>query len=241
MKPVFRFRYIIIDFILIAGFLFLDQYTKNLAVLYLKGNKPIPIIRDFLVLEYLENRGAAFGMLQNQKVFFLLIGTVFVALMIFALFRLPTTRKYRILRFFICLITAGAAGNLIDRAMLDYVIDFIYVIYIHFPIFNVADIYVTVSAAALLILLLFVYKEEDLDMKKARNPKVHSSMRRDKEENSNSAAGSTLATETAKKAKNEAVEGVQASEGGAAESAKAAEGDEVKKSEASEDNKAEDN
>ena len=64
---------------------------------------------------------------------------------------------------------------MIDRVNLDYVVDFIYVICINFPIFNVADMYVTVSAAALVVLFLFVYKDDDLDLKKARKGKIHSS------------------------------------------------------------------
>ena len=61
------------------------------------------------------------------------------------------------------LIAAGAIGNMIDRIRFDYVVDFIYFVLINFPIFNVADIYVTVSTVALVVLLLFVYKENDLN------------------------------------------------------------------------------
>ena len=104
--------------------------------------------------------------------------------MLIALIRLPATGKYRLLRFFICMITAGAVGNFIDRLQNGFVVDFIYIIYIQFPIFNVADIYVTVSAFALAILILFVYKEDDLNMKKANDPKLHlhSSMIKDDNE-----------------------------------------------------------
>ena len=168
--------FFILDILFIAVLTALDQFTKVMAVAYLKGKPPISVIRNFLILQYLENRGAAFGMLQNQKIFFIIISAVFITLMVAALLWIPPTVKYHVLRFFICLITAGAAGNLIDRVMLEYVRDFIYIIYINFPIFNVADIYVTISSAALAVLLIFVYKEEDLDMKKARHPKLHSSM-----------------------------------------------------------------
>ena len=57
---------------------------------------------------------------------------------------------------------AGSIGNMIDRIRYDYVVDFIYFVRINFPIFNVADIYVSLSAVILIILLLFVYKEKDL-------------------------------------------------------------------------------
>lgn len=67
------------------------------------------------------------------------------------------------LHLLLSLIAAGAIGNMIDRIRLDYVVDFIYIVLINFPIFNVADIYVSVATAILVILLLFVYKEQDLN------------------------------------------------------------------------------
>ena len=79
------------------------------------------------------------------------------------LFKTPDAKKYRILHLLLSLIAAGAIGNMIDRVRFDYVVDFIYFVLINFPIFNVADIYVTISTIALVILLLFVYKENDLN------------------------------------------------------------------------------
>ena len=149
--------FFIVDMIFIVALTYLDQYSKMLAKVHLMGQPPIPLIRDFLILQYLENRGAAFGMLQNKKVFFLIIGGAFIIAVLAYLILLPASRKYHTLRFFLCMMTAGALGNLIDRARFEYVVDFIYVVYINFPIFNVADIYVTVSAFALLILFIFVY------------------------------------------------------------------------------------
>ncbi|SKB71727.1 signal peptidase II [Lachnospiraceae bacterium] len=175
MKKPHNILFFILDVILMGALVWFDQFTKQLAVSNLMGKAPVQIIPGYLVLEYLENRGAAFGMLQNQKIFFVTIGTVFIAVMMVSLFLIPASKKYHILRFFLCLMTAGAAGNMIDRVNLEYVVDFIYVICINFPIFNVADIYVTVSAAALVILFLFVYKDEDLNLKKARKGKIHSS------------------------------------------------------------------
>ena len=76
--------------------------------------------------------------------------------------QLPDEKKFVPLRICITLITAGAAGNLIDRVVQGYVVDFLYFILIDFPIFNVADCYVTVATAVLLILLMKVYSDEDL-------------------------------------------------------------------------------
>ncbi len=173
----------ILDIVIVAVLVALDQFTKYLAVEKLMNKAPVSIIKDFLILEYLENRGAAFGMLQNQSLFFVIIGVVFVLCMLFALTRVPIHGKYHVMRFLLSLITAGAIGNMIDRVTLKYVVDFIYIIYINFPVFNVADIYVTVGTACLLILVLFVWKEEDLDFKNNKNPKLHSSMVREDESN----------------------------------------------------------
>ena len=75
---------------------------------------------------------------------------------------MPDDKKYKVLHALLSMIAAGAIGNMIDRMRLDYVVDFIYFVLINFPIFNVADIYVSLSTVALVILLLFYYKESDL-------------------------------------------------------------------------------
>lgn len=140
-----------------------DQLTKAFAVQHLK-DKPAYIILDgVLELNYLENKGAAFGMLQNQKVFFIFVAVVILSVIVYVLFKTPDQKKYRMLHILLSLIAAGAIGNMIDRIRLDYVVDFIYIVLINFPIFNVADIYVSVATAILVILLLFVYKEQDLN------------------------------------------------------------------------------
>ena len=61
---------LVVDFILLVFYVGLDQLTKYMAVLFLKNKPAIPIIENVLELHYLENKGAAFGMLQNQKIFF---------------------------------------------------------------------------------------------------------------------------------------------------------------------------
>ena len=177
-----RTIFLIIDLLLAAVLVFIDRLTKNLAYANLKDKDPIRLIPDVFEFRYLENRGAAFGMLQNMKVLFVIVGIVFIGLVVYFLIRLPATKKYRALRICLVLIGAGAVGNLYDRLVQDYVIDFLYFIYIDFPIFNVADIYVTCSAVYLIILFLFIYKDDDLDLKKANTVKLHSSMVEEKED-----------------------------------------------------------
>ena len=140
----------------------LDQYTKYLAISHLQGN-PITLIDGVFELRYLENRGAAFGLFQNQQVFFLIIGSITLFFVIYLYIRMPQTKHFLLLRICMISITAGAIGNMIDRARFQYVVDFLYFELIDFPIFNVADIFATVATFGLMILLLFYYKEDDID------------------------------------------------------------------------------
>ena len=156
-------RLLLTDFLGLIALVLADQFTKYIAVVHLKDQPAIPIIRDVLELNYLENRGAAFGMLQKQKIFFVFVAVIILAMIVYVLFKMPEKRKYTILHVLLVLVAAGAIGNMIDRLRLDYVVDFISFVLIHFPIFNVADIYVTVATTILVILLLFYYKEEDLN------------------------------------------------------------------------------
>ncbi len=152
-----------IDLVALILFVAIDQVTKYFAVLKLKNQPDIPIIKDVFELSYLENRGAAFGVLQNQKFFFLFVGVIILFVIVFVLFKIPDKKKYNMLHVFLILIASGGIGNMIDRLRFDYVVDFLSFVLINFPIFNVADMYVTVAMIGLAILILFVYKEEDLN------------------------------------------------------------------------------
>ncbi len=149
--------------IIFVLFLGLDQFTKHLAITNLKGGTDIILIDGVLELQYLENRGAAFGLLQNQKFFLLFVGLIFLAILLFILIKLPEHKKYNKLYILAGAMFAGAIGNMIDRIRFDFVVDFIYFSLIDFPIFNVADIYITLSVIILAIIVLFVYKEEDFE------------------------------------------------------------------------------
>ena len=161
-----------IDFIMILILIGIDQFTKHLAVLHLKDKPAYSIIEGVFELNYLENRGAAFGMLQNQKGFFILISCIVLIAICYILFKMPEDRKYNILHVLLVLIASGAIGNMIDRIRLEYVVDFFYFVLINFPIFNMADIYVSVACVLLAIVMLFVYQEEDLDFLNIRQKKV---------------------------------------------------------------------
>lgn len=150
----------------------IDQLTKILVVENLKDREPFILINGVFELQYLENRGAAFGILENQKIFFIISGVIILAGIGYVYTRIPDSRKYMPLRIVSILMAAGAVGNMIDRIRNSYVIDFLYFKLIDFPIFNVADCYVTIAAGLLMVLFLFIYKESDLDfisLKKDRN------------------------------------------------------------------------
>lgn len=153
---------LIADLIVFAVLVAVDQVTKYFAVLYLKGQDSMPLIPDVFELQYLENRGAAFGMLQNGKVFFVFAAIVMLTVIVFVLMKAPVSRKYRPWHVFLVMIAAGGIGNMIDRLRLDYVVDFLYFSLIDFPIFNVADIFVSVGTALFAVFILFFCKEEDL-------------------------------------------------------------------------------
>ena len=148
---------------IIAVLVIFDQWTKALAVQYLMNTDGIELIPGVFRLFYLENRGSAFGMLQNRKTFFVIFTVVVLVVLALIYRRIPDTKKMIPLKCIGILIYAGAIGNFIDRVRQSYVVDFFYFELIDFPVFNVADIYVTVSAFLLLLLIFFYYKDEDLD------------------------------------------------------------------------------
>ena len=152
-----------LDILFFILLVILDQITKNLAVVYLKDKPAYVIWGGVFELHYLENSGAAFGMLQNQKILFVSIAAVILVIIGYVLVKLPRNRHFVFLEALLVLIASGAVGNMIDRVQFNYVVDFFYFKLIDFPIFNVADIYVSVSCVLLAILVLFFYKDEDFD------------------------------------------------------------------------------
>jgi len=82
---------------------------------------------------------------------------------VYVLIRVPQGKKYFSLHMLLIMISAGAIGNMIDRIRFDYVVDFIYIVLINFPIFNVADMYVTFATVIWVFQVLFVYKDNDFN------------------------------------------------------------------------------
>lgn len=140
-----------------------DQWTKWLALTHLKWNGPVVIWNGVFELLYSENRGAAFGIMQGRHGFFFLVAAAVVIVVLLFLARMPFGRRYLPMFFCMVLLCSGAIGNMIDRALRGYVVDFFYFSLIDFPIFNVADCYVVAAAALLILLTGFFYKDEELN------------------------------------------------------------------------------
>lgn len=162
---------LVLDLLLFIVLVLIDQYTKYLAIVHLRGKDAYVLLDGVLELTYVENHGAAFGILQNAGIFFVVIAIVILCAIIYALWRTPYKRKYFLFHFVLTVLCAGACGNLIDRLNSTYVVDFIYFSLINFPVFNVADIYVTCSAVALFLTMFTVYKDEEFAFLKLRKEK----------------------------------------------------------------------
>ena len=163
MKQGFTWKRAFVALFSVILLILFDQWTKSLAVTHLMNQKPFIVIDGVFQLRYLENRGAAFGMMQGQQTFFAMTATIAVLAICYIYVKLPWEKRFYPLRTVLLFIGGGAIGNLIDRLMLGYVVDFFYFELIDFPIFNVADIYVTCATVVLALLILFYYKEEELD------------------------------------------------------------------------------
>ena len=156
----------IVLFMLLFG---IDQWTKYAASVYLQGKEARKVLGDLLVLQYLKNYGAAFGILQNSQIFLNILTAMILVALLYVFIRTPDTARYRLIRIFSISLGAGAVGNMYDRFVHRYVIDFLYVKVIDFPIFNVADCYVVVSSVVLALLIGFFYQESELEVYYKKN------------------------------------------------------------------------
>jgi signal peptidase II len=136
----------------------LDQITKFWAKGALAHGKTIDFIPYIMDFAYVENRGAAFGILQDTR--WLLIGMTVVVLGVILFYALKTKKRHPMFLLSVALIFAGGVGNLIDRLFFGYVTDFLHVLFVEFPCFNLADVCVCVGGALLVIFLLFLDKPQ---------------------------------------------------------------------------------
>lgn len=137
-----------------------DQLAKMAAVQHLVGAGTLVLVPGVFGLTYAENHGAAFGMMQGARWFFIIFTVVVLVGMWKYYGTLPREgRGYGCARLMLVLLAGGAVGNFIDRLVNGFVIDFFHIF--GFPIFNFADIFIVTGAAGMSFLLLFVIKEGD--------------------------------------------------------------------------------
>lgn len=143
--------------------LFLDQITKYLAFILLKNGNSVVIINKWLEFTYVENTGVAFGSFKGYKFFFIILSIIaFISILVYI-----NKNKDKITtleKILYILIATGAIGNCIDRVIYSYVIDFIHSplagIY-DFPVFNIADIYISVSCILLIVISFLKGEKKD--------------------------------------------------------------------------------
>ena len=133
----------------------LDQLTKQWAVAALKGKESLVLIKGVLEFSYLENTGAAFGSFRGLQIPLILVTLVIIVFMVYKLVTLPDNKRFYPIRICGVFLISGAVGNLIARVVNRYVVNFIYLVPIDFPKFNVADCYVPVTAFVVLLMYLF--------------------------------------------------------------------------------------
>ena len=142
---------------------FLDQLTKYLTVLHLKPIDTLPIIEDVLHLTYVENTGAAFGMMKDARWVFMVTSTVAIIGILGYMIHRAYIKKEKMPwmeALSLSLIVGGGIGNMIDRTMLGYVVDMIDCRFINFAVFNVADSFVCIGAGLMILYLIILTVKE---------------------------------------------------------------------------------
>ena len=141
--------------IIVLSILLADQLSKFLADKYLILNNTVPLVNGIFHLTLVHNRGAAFGILRNQLPFFIIVSFIAIILIIAGL-KNSGKNKFSLYKLSLNLMLAGILGNLIDRLLFGYVIDFFD--FKVWPVFNIADSAITIGA------ILFGYSVLKTDM-----------------------------------------------------------------------------
>ena len=152
-------------FLFSAGIVLADQVTKYLTVANIPLYADVPFIPGLLQLTYVQNTGAAFSSFEGQQWLFALVFAIFTAGILYEYFKKPMPFT-KLERWCIAAIYAGGLGNMIDRVRLGYVVDMIETTFIEFPVFNVADCFITCGCILLMAHLVLWNKEFWKDEKK---------------------------------------------------------------------------
>ena len=175
MKTIDRRLIWILDILIFILAVALDQITKAIVRSKLALYEAVDVIPGVFQFLHSENTGASWGILQGGKVLFVIIAFVVCAGIIYFMTKIPGKTKFIKLNIALSLIVSGAIGNVIDRLHKGSVTDFLYAKIINFPVFNVADIFIVCATAWLMIMIIFVYKDEELDFMGSKKGKKTSS------------------------------------------------------------------
>ncbi len=158
-----KIKIYIIPILCIGLLVAFDQITKFIVRTSFALYESHPLIKNVFHLTYIQNTGIAWGMFKNGRTIFLIL-TVAVLLVCACIYaKIPENKRFTPIRICLVFLVSGAIGNMIDRISLHYVVDFFDFRLINFPIFNVADIYVTVSMIVLILLCAFYYHDHEMD------------------------------------------------------------------------------
>lgn len=158
-----KIKIMFLPVICIAFLTSIDQFTKFVIKSKFKLYESKELIKNIFSITYIQNKGAAWGVMQGRRIFFLILTALVVIGCFYILYNTIGNHKHIMLTISVTVLISGAIGNMIDRFKYGYVIDFFDFKLIDFPVFNVADIYVTLSMIFIFILLIFKYKEEDIN------------------------------------------------------------------------------
>ena len=150
---------LIISIIIMA----IDQVIKHIITSNMILDSEIKVLGDIFTIHYIRNTGTAWGMLSGHTIILVLV-SIFTMMVIGYVFMNIYQSHYTPLRVCLAMILGGALGNFIDRIRLHYVVDYLYFKLINFPVFNFADIFVTVPVIIMILLVIFKYKGDDFDV-----------------------------------------------------------------------------
>ena len=149
----------------VAGIVAADQVTKYLTVSNIALHQDVPFIPNLLGLTYVQNTGAAFSSFEGQQWLFATIFAIFTVLVIRE-YKTNAMGFTKFERWCIAAVYGGGLGNMIDRVRMGYVVDMIETLFMDFPVFNVADCFITCGCIAMMVSLVFFNKEFWKDEKK---------------------------------------------------------------------------
>lgn len=148
----------------------IDQFSKYFVDHNMNLYDSIPVIHDVFEIHYIRNPGAAWGIFANKQIWFFICTILVFIVGCIGYVRIVRLNRFKDIQVMLILILSGATGNFIDRLRFQYVIDFLYFKLIDFPVFNIADCYVTIGCFSLFLLFLLRYKEEDIEQIFKKSP-----------------------------------------------------------------------